>query len=118
MGGRGEGVAQVKIKNKDKTKITCARSCFRRGDADARITLLSRRAVMMGRSRGNGTRGFIGGGGWDGGCSMARDALSYEGGRPAGPGLSSTSPILLYFFLFPFSFFIIFNYFFCLNGNI
>ena len=60
---------------------------------------------MTGRSRGNGRRGFIDGGGWDGGGrSMARDALSYEGGRPAGPGLSLTSPIL-FCFVFVFIFF-------------
>lgn len=35
---------------------------------------------------------------------MARDALSYEGGRPAGPGLSLTSPIL-FCFVFVFIFF-------------
>ncbi len=34
----------------------CASSCFRRGEAEARMTLLLRRAVRMGRSRGRGAR--------------------------------------------------------------
>lgn len=35
-----------------------ARSARRRGDADARITLLERRDVRTGSSSGNGGRGF------------------------------------------------------------
>jgi len=58
-----------------------ARSCFRRGDADANITRFPRRALSTGKSRGSGarSRGFPGverlGLGADG-CAAA----SYDGG--------------------------------------
>ena len=34
------------------------RICFRRGEADARITLFPRNSLRTGRSRGNGPRGI------------------------------------------------------------
>lgn len=40
---------------------TCARSCLRRGEADASTTLLPRTMFKAGRSRGRGIRGRAGG---------------------------------------------------------
>lgn len=56
-GGKGEGEWNGMGKNNMCVICTCASNCFRRGEADARITLLLRRAVMTGRSRGSGARG-------------------------------------------------------------
>lgn len=38
------------------SKVTWARSCFRLGEAEARITLLPRMAFRAGRFRGRGAR--------------------------------------------------------------
>lgn len=43
--------------------LTCARSCLRRGDADARITRFPLIEFNAGRSRGNGSLGRGGPGG-------------------------------------------------------
>ena len=84
---------------------TCASNCFRRGDADARITLLPRRAFRTGRSSGKGRRG-----GWEEGregrgvvvcvavaaaaaaaAAAVAAATSYEGGKSGAEGTGVAS---------------------------
>ena len=59
---------------------TCASNCFRRGDAEARITRFPRSALSTGRSRGRGARSEGGFAGVVIGCA----ATSYEGGASSG----------------------------------
>jgi hypothetical protein len=72
--------------------ITWARSCFRRGEADARITLLPRRLFRAGRLRGRGARGMglAGAPAGFGECA----AVSYDGGGSVGAGAYLLSAIL------------------------
>jgi hypothetical protein len=63
--------------------LTCARSCLRRGEADASTTLLPRIMFRAGRSKGFGSLGFGGSGGpldEAAGCG----ASSYAGGGSKG----------------------------------
>lgn len=61
--------------------LTWARSCFRRGEAEARITRLPRSMFSAGRSRGRGSRGR--GGAWLL-CCRGCEASLYEGGGSRG----------------------------------
>ena len=71
---------------------TWARSCLRRGEADARITRLPRRLFRAGRLRGRGARstGLAGAPAWFGECA----AVSYDGGGSVGARAYLLSAIL------------------------
>lgn len=65
--------------------ITDASNCFRRGDAEARIILLSRKKLNAGSSRGGGSRSGPGDLTW-GGFGDVWEETSYEGGGSVGIG--------------------------------
>lgn len=72
--------------------VTWARSCFRRGEAEARITRLPRRLFRAGRLRGRGARrtGLAGAPAGLGECA----AVSYDGGGSVGARAYLLSAIL------------------------
>ena len=63
--------------------VTWASNCFRRGEAEAKITLFPRIAFSAGRSSGRGARAI---GGLTGGTARLGDwaAVSYDGGGSVG----------------------------------
>lgn len=65
---------------------TCARSCFRRGEADARITRLPRIACKAGSSRGNRARAICcrGGAGAPAATGVCSASALYAGGASEG----------------------------------
>ena len=74
----------------------CARSCLRRGDADASMMRLLRRGARMGWLKGRGARGGPGGcgGALEGDRGVGVVAASYAGG--GSPYDSSAKPTLFF----------------------